>query len=286
MYKQVQYLLSIPKIIQKSPEWYLARHNLITASDFAQALGHGKFGTQKQLIEKKVDVNTESKFTSNPFFEWGNLFEPVAGLIYSHLNNNIIIHEFGLIKHPTRDYFGASPDGITDDGIMLEIKCPFKRKINGEIPDQYYYQIQGQLDVCGLEECDYLECEFAKFTDYTAYKSSYNEEEPKHTKLTGTIGKNKDTGEYVYNRVYETLCDEINNNNNTTIYWYLIKYNIIRVKRDHQFVQEKLDELEKIWNKIVFYRSNPKQYEIEVKKIIDIPTEIYKFNKCMIKDLE
>jgi hypothetical protein len=38
-------------------------------------------------------------------------------------------------------FFGASPDGINELGIMVEIKCPFKRKLK-KIPsiiEQYYY---------------------------------------------------------------------------------------------------------------------------------------------------
>ena len=52
---------------------------------------------------------------------------------------------------------------------MLEIKCPFKRKINGSIPDQYWMQIQGQLEVCNLEECDYLECELSEYENETEF---------------------------------------------------------------------------------------------------------------------
>jgi hypothetical protein len=46
---------------------------------------------------------------------------------------------------------------------MLEIKCPWRRRIvEGDVPTQYYYQIQAQLAVCGLTECDFFECEFAE----------------------------------------------------------------------------------------------------------------------------
>jgi hypothetical protein len=41
---------------------------------------------------------------------------------------------------------------------MLEIKCPFRRRITGEVPLQYYYQIQGQL-----------ECEFSKYFNEAEY---------------------------------------------------------------------------------------------------------------------
>jgi len=46
-------LKKIPQMKQRSLEWYEARKNMITASDMAEALNKGKFGTQKNLIIKK-----------------------------------------------------------------------------------------------------------------------------------------------------------------------------------------------------------------------------------------
>ena len=290
MLEQVQKLLNIPKIEQKTKEWYDARNNLITASDFAQALGKGKFGSQKQLIEKKVVIE-EYKAIKNIFFEWGNLFEQVACDVYSYMNK-VHVNEFGLIRHPVHSFFGASPDGITDDGIMLEIKCPFKRKITGDIPLQYYYQIQGQLDVCELQECDYFECEFLKFTDYDEYKSSY-----KKGSYTGFIIENPNK-ENKYSEVYVDLCEK--NELDNAVYWVLEKYLLKRVVKDDKFVKEELLELEKVWNKILYYRENPEKFKMEIKKSLLIDTIAYSTpkakssgsnssmvpNVCMIVDLD
>ena len=151
-------------VTQRTPEWYAARQTMITASDIAQALGCAKFGTQKDFFKKKCGLPAEqTPFDPTvPPLKWGVMFEPVAGAIYSALNGGLKVHEFGLLRHPTVPFLGASPDGITEDGVMLEIKCPWRRKIDGTVPLQYYYQIQGQLAVCGLDECDYFECEFGE----------------------------------------------------------------------------------------------------------------------------
>jgi hypothetical protein len=53
----------------------------------------------------------------------------------------------------------ASPDGITVDGRMLEIKCPYRRKITGVPLLVYWQQCQLQLEVCDLEVCDFFEVE-------------------------------------------------------------------------------------------------------------------------------
>lgn len=276
MYKtQLQKLHALPKIQQKSEEWYEIRRNMITASDFAQALGHGKFGTQRQLIEKKClpRENETIMSRSNPFFKWGIMFEPVATDIYSDMYKTHV-HEFGLIQHPKYDFFGASPDGITDDGIMLEIKCPFKRKLTGDIPLQYYYQIQGQLDVCELDECDYFECTFemseGDIKDFI---------ENGKGKYKGVLSENVD-GSYNYEELYPPDCHPtITEKDPKKKYWILKEYNLKRVEKDVDFVNKKLQELKGVWDKIVFYRNNPKAFELEIVRSVDISTERYNSNR-------
>lgn len=275
--QSVKRLLNIPLVEQKSEAWYKMRQNLITASDFAQALGQGKFGSQADIIKKKVRPENESGASfNNPFFKWGNMFEPVANDIYSKMHYNVRINEFGLIPHPTLSYFGASPDGITDTGIMLEIKCPYKRKIErgGEVPKQYYYQIQGQLEVCGLTECDYFECQFQLFSTLDEFCKAYGDE-----RVKGVIVEREDG--YKYSPIImgtDVSLDEINawideNTNEEFVdikFWYLHQHNLQRVTLDKSFVDEKLRDLKVVWDKILHYRDNPQRYDIEVLKVIDI----------------
>lgn len=266
--KQLQRLLNLPKVQQKSLQWYEMRYNMITASDFAQALGDGKFGSAKQLIQKKCEpLSTQDIMASksNIFFKWGNMFEPVACQIYSK-KFDVKIHEFGLLQHPEHSFFGASPDGISELGIMLEIKCPFKRKIDGEIPLQYYYQIQGQLDVCGLNECDYFECEFKQIEN----EEEFNNQKQKY-EYFGMIVEKKD-GSFEYDH----QCENVNQQDIVKkIYWVLDKYNIKRVIKDDKFVKEKMKALKDIWEKICFYRQNRNAFELNVLQSIDISTEKY-----------
>lgn len=76
------------------------------------------------------------------------------------------------MRHPAPENFflGASPDGISDyDFVMLEIKCPPRRVICGTPTDYYWAQMQGQLEVCDLERCDFLECKLAEFNSSDEY---------------------------------------------------------------------------------------------------------------------
>ena len=116
---------------------------MITASDMAAVIGKCKYNKPIKVIRKKCGI--DDKFTGNKFTEWGIKYEEIATKIYE-IDYNTKVIEFGLIQHPQLSFIGASPDGITQDGIMLEIKCPYSRVINGKPSKKYYSQIQGQLE--------------------------------------------------------------------------------------------------------------------------------------------
>lgn len=273
---QLTYLKSIKKIEQRSEEWYNVRENLITASDFGQSLGKGKFSTQKQFFKKKCGFEEKIKF--DPYIaplKWGIMYEPIATKIYEK-REEIKINEFGLLIHPTINYFGASPDGITDNGILLEVKCPYKRKITGEIPEQYIYQIQGQLDVCNLDECDYLECDFKEFDNIDMF---FDEINPFERGIIIELKSEDQTPCYIYSKIYDKLNDETiaelrtwlsetQNTYNEKIemihFWKLKLFNIIRIYRDKPFLEENFKNLKVIWNKVKDYQQNKDLYDAEI----------------------
>ena len=84
----------------------------------------------------------------------GNKFEPVANGIYSY-RNQVVIYGFGMITNQKYPILGISPDGITHIG-MIEIKCPWSRIIDGKIKTEYYHQMQEQMAVCEIDQCDFL----------------------------------------------------------------------------------------------------------------------------------
>ena len=98
---------------------------MITASDFGSILGHSNYGSSKSVLKQKCGLG--AKFRGNVFTRWGTKYEEVATEIYRIKYNTTVI-EFGCLGHPKYSFIGASPDGITPDGIMLEIKVPKTRK--------------------------------------------------------------------------------------------------------------------------------------------------------------
>ena len=270
---QLEELKKIPLIEQRSEEWYKARQTLISASDFGQALNRGEYGSQRDFIIKKVEGKSKEIKYKKPLL-WGVKYEDVATSIYSK-RNNVQVFEFGLIKHPELDYIGASPDGISDLGIMLEIKCPYSRKISGKIMEQYYDQIQGQLEVCDLDECDFLECEFEEYKDEEQFINDID-----NLKEKGIIIQYRENEDEEFKYLYSSLNDDIDSmikwkNNkieefDVTIdfkidYWKIRKYNCQRVYRDKELFEKMKNDLKFIWDKILYFRDNNKsQYLKEI----------------------
>ena len=149
---------------------------MLTATNIAPVLGKGHFKKKNDIIISKCGKGP--KFKGNVATEWGTKFEDVAVKLYE-LRNNTIVREFSLIPHSNYTFLGASPDGITIQGIMLEIKCPYKRKITGIPPHHYWIQMQIQLEVCDLDYCDFLECGIKLYSGLDDYLDDIDENAPR-----------------------------------------------------------------------------------------------------------
>lgn len=276
--QKLQKLLDLPKMEQRTPVWYEARQTMITASDFAQALGKGKFGTQKQFFQKKCGYEKDSFDMFKAALCWGVMFESVAADAYAYYNK-CKLYEFGLLRHPTLDWVGASPDGINENGVMLEIKCPFKRKITGEIPSQYYYQMQGQLDVCDLDECDYLECEFLEYENEREFVKHFaDNNHPKGVVIELHQTDSSTNSKYVYSPfdlhadrdntidwLHRYLAQRDMSDVAKVHYWQLFTYSVSRVYRDEQFLANDVyPDLKAVWEKVVAYKRDKDLYDLEI----------------------
>jgi len=179
----VDFIANIPQPEQRTQEWFDMRKSMITASCAAQAIGENPYSGQKpdDLILDKLNLGPP--FLDNKFVHHGKKYEEIATKIYEH-TYDINIEEYGLVPHiaqPLVPFLGASPDGIASKfslsnnfspmiGRMLEIKCPYVRKINtkgdidGEICPHYYHcQVQQQLECCDLDYCDFWQCTLKEF---------------------------------------------------------------------------------------------------------------------------
>jgi hypothetical protein len=163
-------VLSQPQIPQRSQAWYAQGKEVLTASEFGNLFGSPR--CVSQLVMSKVPQPLALPHPTNRLacmtcemgpFDWGIRFEPVVKQILAS-KWGVEIAEAGRIVHPTDTNLAASPDGIilaaTDPkrvGRLLEIKCPVSRAIGEGVPFDYWCQMQIQMEVTGIEECEYVE---------------------------------------------------------------------------------------------------------------------------------
>lgn len=158
------------QIEQRTQQWYLDAMNLLTASQFSTILKAGR--TRGQLVLEKASgtVDTSGRATvvktqmMNPF-TWGIRFEPLVKEIYQALTQTEV-REMGRLRHRTDTHLAASPDGLVVKGPperlcrFVEFKAPVSRVIIDKVPEDYMTQMQIQMEVGDVEECDYLEVKF------------------------------------------------------------------------------------------------------------------------------
>ncbi len=154
---------------QRTTAWYEQGKKILTASEIYSLFRAPR--ARAQMVFSKVETNyrmsqntavTSDKMTA---FDWGIRFEPVVKQIFEH-RHQCQIEELGRIMHPTDPRVAASPDGLITEGPdhllghLIEIKAPVTREIGQGIPDEYYAQMQTQLEVTGARACEYIEMKF------------------------------------------------------------------------------------------------------------------------------
>jgi len=263
--KVIEYLRTRPQPPQRTDAWYKFRHNLITASNAYKA-----FESQSsinQLIYEKcqplktAETDSFSYVNVKSPFHWGQKYEPVSVLLYEEIFKTKI-EDFGCIQHDKYYYIGASPDGINVDpssplyGRMLEIKNVVSREITGIPKKEYATQMQLQMEVCNLDECDFLETKFVEFGSETEFYNDVSD-----TKAKGVIVYFVRDGKpfYVYKPLNIVSRGDIESWEQETmekhnhlvwiqnIYWRLDVLSCILVKRDKLWFESHVGQLEKVW---------------------------------------
>ena len=265
---QLNYLNNIPQPEQRSDEWYIFRNSALTASNIYKIFISDY--TQSQLIIEKsepVDLNKYKNTNLNSPMHWGQKFEPVSVLYYEFINNTTV-SEFGCVKHNKYSYIAASPDGIVCDensplyGRMLEIKNVVSREIDGIPMPAYWIQMQLQMEVCNLNECDFLE---TKFTEYLSQEDYLDDISDKHRGFIMQFCDTNGDVHYEYppfamnkidNAEYNTWTQgQILKNNNKTyvrnIYWKLEVISCVLVLRNKLWFKNVQPYIEIFWKNLI-----------------------------------
>ncbi len=149
---------------QRTPEWIAARLGSVTASRVSDALAGPDTAARRnylvQLVTERLTGQQQESYT-NAAMQWGTETEPLARATYqATLSGDSFVEEAPFVKHPTIEWFGASPDGFVNDGLV-EIKCPNSTThidylIAGKVPTKYQKQMLAQLACTGRKWCDFV----------------------------------------------------------------------------------------------------------------------------------
>jgi putative phage-type endonuclease len=279
MKKKIEFLNLLYQPEQKTDEWYNHRHGLITASSVWKVFGSQSI--QNQLIYEKCmpfDPTKYSRVNSESSLHWGQKYEVLSKKLYEEINGTKV-QEFGCIRHPNPQYYfiGASPDGINVCplsqlyGRMLEIKNVVSREITGTPKEDYWIQMQIQMEVCNLPECDFEETKFTEYEDEDAFNAESTEANDSSKWNYTTSGKRR--GVIVYfskdekpfyqyapltittKAEFDVWFEETINTYETltwvkNIYWRLDVYSCVLVLRNKEWFKNAVVKIEELWKTI------------------------------------
>jgi putative phage-type endonuclease len=313
MSRKIQTLREKPQPDQRTPEWYARRNNLITASAASKAFGSP--ASVNQLIYEKCKNYSAAAAAAaaaaatgplqgsvNSPLHWGQRYEPVTVMVYEY-RNKTRLGEFGCIQHDNYPFIGASPDGINVDpaspiyGRMVEIKNIFNREITGRPKEEYWIQTQIQMEVCDLDECDFVETRFKEYdseAEYIAdtyrdgkrgYSANGNEKgrilwfqtaptltnqgyvsQPIQLYEYAPIGAMTDEEYAEWEAAVFAKHQKSGNIWVRTIYWYLDEYSCVLVHRNRLWFSEAVKVLERVWATIEEEREAGYEHRAPKKK--------------------
>lgn len=148
---------------QRSEGWHEKRKGRVTGSIVGAILGIAPYMTRADAMRAMVraSLGAEREFTGNVATEYGTYNE--AGAIVEWQM------ETGLEHKPAHfiaydDWLGASPDGWTSDGGLLEVKCPYGLRKEAapvfKTPEEqphYLAQMQVQMHVARAPFCHFYQ---------------------------------------------------------------------------------------------------------------------------------
>jgi putative phage-type endonuclease len=158
--------------MQRTDDWFRQRRGKLTASNMGQALGLTPWGSPKALAKslradlEPVDLDkpvpspapapapapAKSSAFMGPLV-WGTVQEPNGLLEYMTCTSKVV-QETGFWQHPHLDWLGGSPDGLVDADGLVEVKCPYTKKVYAAVPVYYYCQVNALMEITGRQWCD------------------------------------------------------------------------------------------------------------------------------------
>lgn len=177
---------------QQDSQWMNMRMQRVTSSLFGRVCKRKKFDPAESMLKFVQNHLNPYRYQGGiDSLEHGKALETAGVKKYRELKPNCQVKESGMWSNSRFAWLGGSPDGLIYDRDvekegLLEVKCPSRgigatclqifsqkgfymvREKDGSYSldkkSEYYYQIQGCLNILGLDFCD-----FAVYTEKDMY---------------------------------------------------------------------------------------------------------------------
>jgi hypothetical protein len=231
-------------------------------------------------VEKYSSVNIDSPL------HWGQKYEDLSIKWYENIFNTQV-SDFGCIPHKEIKFLAASPDGINTDikseryGRMVEVKNIVNREITGIPKMEYWIQMQIQMEVCNLNECDFLETRFIEYECYEDFMSDgtfNNTTDGKHKGVFMMFMDESNTPKYYYPKWGSTEAEfnnwetEVMNKNSNllwlkNIYWKLDQVSCVLVLRNKFWFKHAKPIIMDLWNIIEKEKESGYEHRAPKKRV-------------------
>ena len=261
---------------QLTEEWYKFRREGLSASDIWKALDTESAKNNLILSKcKPIDLSKKQTVNINSPFHNGHKYEPLS-IMHYEFDFNTKVGEFGCKAHVNYPFLRASPDGINIDeksdlyGRLVEVKNPTTRKLTGTPKKEYWIQMQLQMEVWDLDECDFLETVFKSYTS----EDEFNNDGETFTRTKKNTRKGiiiqfyyNDKPHYEYPPVdiskkeFDDWYDKIMEKNShmtwvDNCYWYLDDYSCVLVPRNKEWFKAVYPDFKKLWDTVLKERES------------------------------
>lgn len=147
---------------QRTSDWHNQRKFRFTGSKIHNLLGSKGISKSYvfEVVFNSLFPDLEESFESYDMARGTSLEEPAFNKLTEILGKQFITtKKCGFF--PYEDIGGASPDGLTSDNGVIEIKCPkaktfFEVVRTNEVDPQYYDQMQMEMLSTGAEKAYYF----------------------------------------------------------------------------------------------------------------------------------
>lgn len=136
---------------QRTPEWFAARRGRVTGSVAGAILGLDPNTSREAALRRLVRDwhGAEPEFSGNIATRHGQAHEDGA-IIDFMMETGLDVEPVGFLTY--EDWLGASPDGLTSDGGVLEVKVPFGKRNDAApvfrpLTEQPHYYAQVQVEI-------------------------------------------------------------------------------------------------------------------------------------------